>query len=179
MKSTNVGGRVPAWVAKSTRGARPPRTGCGVACTTAVMNWLSWPVGYPLLPTGQRLAQGGRELLDRAAGLGGDVDPDRPRDAPQFPLDLLVEEVAAVVVDEVPLVEGEDEGPAGLGDHRQHALVLLADRLAGVDQHDGDLGRLDGAGGAQAGVVLGAAGGDDPPAQAGGVDEQPRLAADR
>ena len=42
--------RCPAWVANSTRGARPPRTGCGVACTSAVSHWLSCPVGDALLP---------------------------------------------------------------------------------------------------------------------------------
>ena len=68
--------------------------------------------------------------------------------------------------------------PAGLDHHRQDPLVLLADRLGGVEQHDRDLGRLDRAGGAQGRVVLGAAGLADPLAQAGGVDELPGLAAD-
>src|SRR5205823_15068490 len=83
----------------------------------------------PLLPVRQGGTQGRRQLLHTPGGLGRHVDPDGPRDAAQFPLDLLVQVVPAVDVDQVPLVEGEDERPAGLGDHGQDPLVLFADRF--------------------------------------------------
>ena len=45
MNSTNVGGRVLAWVANSTLGCLPPRTGGGVAAMTSDSQPLSRPVG--------------------------------------------------------------------------------------------------------------------------------------
>jgi hypothetical protein len=42
---TNRGGRVPAWVANSTRGCFPPRTGGGVAAISSPSQLLSRPVG--------------------------------------------------------------------------------------------------------------------------------------
>ncbi|CNH79712.1 Uncharacterised protein [Mycobacterium tuberculosis] len=44
MNSTNVGGRVVAWVANRMRGCLPPRTGGGLAATTSLIQVLSGPV---------------------------------------------------------------------------------------------------------------------------------------
>src|SRR6266536_723868 len=133
---------------------------------------------YPPGPVLQRGAQRGSQLVDGPAGLRRHVEPKRPWHPAQVALQLATQLVAPVVVDEVPLVERDDQGAAGLGDHRDDPLVLLADRHDGVEQHDRHLGRLDRGGGAQARVVLGAAGLPHPLAQAGGVDELPHLAAD-
>ena len=59
-----------------------------------------------------------------------------------------------------------------------HAGVLLGQRLAGVEQHDGDLGLLQRGLGAQRGVEVRALGLVHPPPDAGGVDEPPRPAAE-
>ena len=45
MNSTKVGGRFEAWVANSTFGCFPPRTGGGVAWMSSLSHWLSRPVG--------------------------------------------------------------------------------------------------------------------------------------
>ena len=50
MNSTNVGGRVVAWVANRIRGCFPPRTGGGVAATTSLRNVFSRPVEIPHAP---------------------------------------------------------------------------------------------------------------------------------
>ena len=93
-------------------------------------------------------------------------------------LDLALEVVAALLVEEVPLVVGDDQGAAGVDDLLDDADVLLGDRLGGVDEHDRDLGLLERGLGAQRGVEVGAAGLVDAAADAGRVDEAPGLAAE-
>ena len=66
----------------------------------------------------------------------------------------------------------------GVGDRGDHPGVLLGDRLRTVHDDDADLGALDGAGGAQARVVLVARRLLDPLADAGGVDEPPHPTAE-
>ena len=65
---TNVGGRVWAWVAKSTFGCLPPRTGGGVAAMTSASQPLSRPVG---VHCGEHrgAVPGLPDHLDGAAGL--------------------------------------------------------------------------------------------------------------
>src|SRR3712207_8150914 len=75
----------------------------------------------------------------------------RPPRSTLFPYTTLFR--SAVLVDEVPLVEGDDQRAAGFDDGGEDALVLFADDVAGVEEDDGDLGGFDGAGGAQGGVV--------------------------
>ena len=58
--------------------------------------------------------QGGREPLDRAAGLGRDVHPRRPLDAGEVARDLALEQLAAILVEQIPLVERDHERAAGL-----------------------------------------------------------------
>ena len=155
VNSTNRGGRVSAWVANSTRGALPPRGGGGVAATISVSQAFSRPVGDPPVPGRERgPAGGGRQLVDGPAGQRRDVDARRPGHPGEVAVDLALEQQPAVLVEQVPLVEGEDERPAGVDDLADHPLVLLGDRLAGVEQDDGHLGGLDRGRGAQAGVVL-------------------------
>ena len=93
-------------------------------------------------------------------------------------LDLALEEVAALLVGEVPLVVGDDQRAAGVDDLLHDADVLLGDGLRGVDEHDGHLGLLERGLGAQRGVEVGAAGLVHAAADAGGVDEAPRLATE-
>ena len=76
------------------------------------------------------------QLLHRAARLRRDVDPRRPLHLHQLAIDLPLQQVAAVLVDQIPLVERQHQRPARLDHHRQHPLVLLGQRLRRVDQHD-------------------------------------------
>ena len=92
--------------------------------------------------------------VDVPAGAGGDVDPRGPLHADQVALDLAVEVVAALLVDEVPLVERDHQRAAGLGHRGDDPQVLLGDRLRAVHDHHAHLGALDGGVGAQARVVL-------------------------
>src|SRR3546814_3077916 len=81
------------------------------------------------LPALQCRVEGRDELVDVPACASCDVHPRRPRDAHEVTLDLPKEVVAALLVDEVPLVEGDDEGTAGHGDGREAPQVLLGARL--------------------------------------------------
>ena len=173
MNSTKVGGRAVAWVANRILGCLPPRTGGGVAATISLRNVLSWPVEMRAVPRRERALQGGHQLLHRTAGLGGDVHPLRPLHLRQRQVDLAVQQVAPVLVDQVPLVERQHQRPAGLDHHRQHPLVLLGQRLRRVDQDDDHLGGVDRAVRAHRGVELVPAGLPDLAAQTGGVDETP------
>ncbi len=113
------------------------------------------------------------QLLHVPAGARRDVDPGRPRDLGQLGLDLALQVVAALLVERVPLVEGEDDRAARLDGHGDDALVLHRDVLGGVDQDDRDLRLLDGGGGTQRGVVVGALLEVDALADARRVDELP------
>ena len=93
-------------------------------------------------------------------------------------LDLALQVVAALLVEVVPLVERDDHGPARLDGHSDDALVLHADGLGRVDQHDRDLGLLHGRGGAQRGVVVRALLEVHAAADTGRVDELPGDAAE-
>jgi hypothetical protein len=103
------------------------------------------PVETRISQPASAVSMAGASLSTARPGERRDVDARRPGDAGQLAVDLLGELRSPVLVDQVPLVEGEHEGAAGLHDHGDHALVLLADRLAGVEQHDRDLGGVDGA----------------------------------
>src|SRR5262249_24287698 len=74
------------------------------------------PGGHPPIPRREGGAQDGRELPDGAAGAGGEVDPLGPALAAQLTVGFPAERPAAVLVDEVPFVEGEHECAAGLDD---------------------------------------------------------------
>ena len=110
-------------------------------------------------------------------GAGGDVDPRRPLHLDELALHLALEVVLALLVDEVPLVEGDHEGPAGLPDGLEDAHVLLGDRLVGVEHQHRDLGPVDGRRGPQRRVELVARGLPHALADARGVDEPPLPAA--
>ena len=89
--------------------------------------------GDPRLPPGERGVERRHQPVDVPAGPGGDVDPRRPLHPDELALDLLVEVVAPLLVDEVPLVEGDDERAAALLDRGDDPLVLLGQRLRAVD----------------------------------------------
>src|SRR5690606_30866677 len=95
----------------------------------------------------------------------------------ELSLDLAVEIVAALLVDEVPLVEGDDQRAPCLGDRADDAGVLLGQRHAAVDDDDRDLGPIDRRARAQARVVLMTRRITNPPTDARGVDEVPRAPA--
>ncbi len=127
----------------------------------------------PGLPARQGGLDRGDQLLHVPAGAGRDVDPRRPRHLAQLGLDLPLQVVAALLVEGVPLVEGQDDRAARLDGHGDDPLVLDRDRLGGVDEDDGHLRLLDGGGGAQRGVVVGALLEVDALADTRGVDELP------
>ena len=128
------------------------------------------------LPSASRRA--GPEPIDVAAGGRRDVDLGRPAELDQVAFDLAVQVAAALLVGQVPLVERDDQRPAGLLDRGHDPQILLGDRLAGVDDDDADLGPLDRAVGPQAGVVLVTRRLLDPAADTRGVDEAVDLAVD-
>ncbi len=108
---TNRGGRVPAWVANSTRGARRRGPAAGSRRRPSDSQEFSRPVGDPLFPRRQRRTQRRREPVDARPVLRRDVDPGGPAQPAQVPVDLPLEPYPAVLVDEVPLVEGERPAP--------------------------------------------------------------------
>ena len=91
----------------------------------------------------------------------------------QVVLDLPQEHLLTLLVHQVPLVVDQDQGTACVNDLLDDAHVLLADRLGGVQEDDGDLGLVDGALRAQDRVVVGAPRLLDAPADPGGIDEDP------
>jgi len=96
----------------------------------------------------------------------------------QLPVDLAVQVPPPLLVHEVPLVIGDDQGPPRLDDHRDDPQVLLRERLAGVDEDHGDLGAVQRTGGAQRRVVVRALVLAEPPSDAGRIDKTPRRAAE-
>ena len=82
----------------------------------------------------------------------------RPGDLDELPVDLLLEVVAPLLVEQVPLVVGDDQRTARLHHHRDDAGVLLAEHLAGIDEDDRDLSTVEGRLRPQRRVVVGAAG---------------------
>ena len=102
MNSTNLGGSIDACVAKRIFGCLPPRTGGGVGCTSSVRNALSLAVGTRVDQESSACLQRRDEPVHVPAGLGGDVDPQRPRSADELAVDLLLQVVAAVLVDAGP-----------------------------------------------------------------------------
>src|SRR5262245_59394334 len=129
--------------------------------------------GYAGLPALEGGGEGGYEAVYVPARTRGDVDPGRPGHTGQLPFDLALEHRAALVVDEVPFVEDQDHRASGLGNRGDDALILLGQRLSGVEHHDGDFGTLDGGVGTQARVVLVTGCLAYPAPDAGRVDEPP------
>ena len=166
-----VGGPDCAWVPNRIRGCLPPRTGCGWAATIRPRKAFSLPVEirFSQLPSASSIAGCSRSTCRPV--LRGDVDPGRPGELDQIPLDLPVQVAAALLVGQVPLVEGDQQGPPGLLHRGEDAQVLLGDGFAGVDHHHAHLGPLDGPVGAQAGVVLVSRRLLHPAPDAGRVDE--------
>ena len=178
MNSTNRGGRVSAWVRE-----QDPRLLAAADRVRVRGDELAEegvePAGRdPVLPGLERRVQGRHQLVHVPAGARRDVDPRRPRHLHEVALDLALEVEAALLVEQVPLVVGDDQRAAGLDDHRDDAGVLLGQRLARVDQDDGHLGPVQRRLGAQGRVVVGAAGLVRPAPDARGVDEPPVSAAE-
>ena len=177
MNSTNVGGAVDGWVAEHDLGLLAAAHRVRVLGDQPAEEGVERAGRDPGLPALQRLVQRRDQPVDVPAGARGDVDPRRPLHLHQLALDLAVEVVAALLVDQVPLVERDHQRPPGLADGLHDPLVLLGDRLRAVEHQDGDLGAVDRRRGAQRGVVLVPRGLLDPLADAGGVDEPPGPAA--
>jgi hypothetical protein len=94
----------------------------------------------------------------------------------QLQVDLAIQQIAPVLIDEVPLVERQHQRAARLNHHRQHPLILFGDRLRSVDQHDHHLGSVDRTVGAHRGVELVPTGLADSAPQSRRVDEPPDAA---
>ena len=110
------------------------------------------------------LAREGRHLEHRRCTEEGQAVPDPGQHV-----------IALVGRDLVPLVEGDDGRAARHADALGQTLVLVRRADRGVDHQDGDVGPLQGAQGAQGGVLLGAAIGLGRAAEPGGVDEAHRA----
>src|SRR5690606_28761341 len=109
---------------------------------------------YPCGPTLERGVQRANQAIDMPAGPGRHVHPRRPGHPDELAIDLALEHLAALVVEQVPLVVRQYESPAGLLDHRDDAQVLFGQWLAGIDQDDGDLAAFQRRGRTQGGEVL-------------------------
>ena len=112
--------------------------------------------GHACGPALQGGVEGAHQPVGVPAGPGRQVDVGGPGDVGQVVLDLPQEHLLALLVHQVPLVVDQDQGTAGIDGLLDDAHVLLADRLGGVQQDDGDLGLVDGALRAQHRVVVGA-----------------------
>lgn len=95
----------------------------------------------------------------------------------QLPVDLAVQLHSAIAFYQIPLVVGDHQRPPGLDYRRHDPQILLGERLARVDQHDGYLGPLQRTLGAQRREVVGTLRLECPPPDPGRVDEPPGLAA--
>ena len=125
---------------------------------------------------------------DALAGQRADGEDGREVQEGHLPadaLDVLVERLA-VLLDEVPLVDGEDEADALLDDVAGDVRVLRGQPVLGVEDEHADVRPADGLEGTHGGVALGGRTGGDlaAPPQPGGVDEAqvtvlPRRAACR
>ena len=88
---------------------------------------------------GQQLIQGRPEVVDALAGLGGNPDDTSSgEDGPVEPFaDLLFRQVEAVLVDEIPLREGDDAaGDTQDVEDREVLLRLLPPSLVGGDDEE-------------------------------------------
>lgn len=112
--------------------------------------------GHTCGPALQGGVEGAHKPVGVPAGPGGQVDVGGPGDVGQVVLDLPQEHLLTLLVHQIPLVVDQDQGAAGIDDLLDDAHVLLADRLGGVEEDDGDLGLVDGALRAQDRVVVGA-----------------------
>ncbi len=177
VNSTKCGGAAPAWVANRIFGCLPPRTGGGVAATRPAQPGIQPAGRHPGLPARQRQLDSGHQPVQVPPGGGRDVHPGRPARCVQLPVELAVEELAPVLVHQIPLVAGQHQRPACLDDHADDPQVLLGERLAGVDQDDRDLGPVQRARGPQRRIVVGALALPEPAPDAGRVHEPPGLAA--
>ena len=66
----------------------------------------------------------------------------------ELQINLAFEEVAAVFVHQVPLVVGDDESLASVGDQTEDFLVLLTDGFGGINEKHTYLSGLNGTSGA-------------------------------
>ena len=178
VNSANVGGRVPAWVAKRIAGLLAASHRVRVLGHQPTQERVELCRRDSRRPSLECCVNRRDELVHVAPGLSGHVHPGGPLHAEQISLDLLVQVVAPFVVDQVPLVVGQHQRAARLDHHREDARVLLADWLARVDEHDGNLGLGQRRLGAQAREVLAATCLVDSLADSGGVDEPPLLTAE-
>ena len=87
---------------------------------------------------------------------------------------LALEQIAAVLIHEVPLVVSDHKCPTGVENHAQHALILLGNLLGGIDQEDHNLGIVNRRTSTQRGVELVALGGLGLLADTRGVHEAPQ-----
>ena len=116
VNSTNVGGSVEAWVANRIFGCLPLAHRVRVLGDQPAEEGVQLPGRDPRLPALEGGVERRHQPVDVPAGPGGDVDPRRPLHPDELALDLALQVVAALLVDQVPLVEGDHQRAAGLGD---------------------------------------------------------------
>ena len=127
--------------------------------------------GNTRFPALCRSLDGLAQLVDVASGQRRDVDRGRPPESHQIAFHLALQVAAAFLVGEIPLVEGDHQGPSRFFDVREDPQVLVGDRGRGVDHHHADLSAFDCGLGAQAGVELVPRGFPDTLADTRGVNE--------
>ena len=110
--------------------------------------------GDARLPAFQGRVEGANDTVRMPPGLGGQVDARRPLDLNELALELVLDLPLALLVHQVPLVRHDDEGAARVDDLLDDAHVLLGQGSGAVDEHQRNLGLLDGGLGADGGVVV-------------------------
>src|SRR5699024_7568395 len=130
-----------------------------------------------LIPSGQAGLDRRDQTFRVPSGLGGDVHPRGPGHPGQLPVDLFFQVDATLLVEKVPLVEGQNQATPGIHDLLDHTDVLLGEWFADIHQDHRDLGPCQGVSGTHRCVVVGALQSPVTATNTGGVDELPGLPA--
>src|SRR5699024_6778020 len=103
------------------------------------------------------------------------IDAGYPRQMRELLINFAIQIVAAILIHQIPFIEGDDERFACFSDHVQHKLVLLRDLMGGIDEHDAYFCGINDAARTQRSVVLVPLGIFNLLAQTRGVDKTPQL----
>ena len=112
--------------------------------------------GHALVAVVPDLAGELDEATDALAGEGGDKDNRRVADELKGLAHALLEVVVSLVIllDRIPLIDQQGHALLLLQDHAGDMCILGGDAIGGIDQQQGHIAALDGAQGAQHGVLL-------------------------
>ncbi len=92
--------------------------------------------------------------------------------------DLALEVAATLIVEKIPLIEGENESTTRLENEINDLEVLNADRLGDIDENNSDLRLFESGSGAKCGVEVGTLGEIDATTDTRSVNESPVFAGD-